>query len=62
MIWKVLYRVLKQQTIQNMYYVFITELFSILPDILGAEVLFLSGMSSYKWAFTKTLRVARLRM
>jgi len=45
-----------------MYYLFITEPFSILQDVLGAEVLFLIRMSSYKWAFTKTLRVATLRM
>jgi hypothetical protein len=40
MIWKMLYRVLKQQPIQNMYYVFITEPFSIIQDILEVEVLF----------------------
>lgn len=48
--------------IQNIYYIFITEFFSILQDRLEADVLFLSGMPSYKWAFTTTLRVARLRM
>jgi len=45
-----------------MYYVFIIELFSILQDILVAEVLFLSRMSSYKRTFTTKVRVARLRM